>query len=156
MDFKQLLQTMQHIDEGTDVAIDECGEMPTLVQGGPSPDESLNMNLTINSKGANGIRELIDVLKGIDGNEPKDMPSDDDEKLFGTDGSEKAIVIGDDFSNEVDGDAGPTVYSLDALIHQGDKKDRETNKVNGGGNPQVQEALVKSLSSLYEEIKSRK
>lgn len=147
MDFKQLMQKMQQLDEG----LDECGgDMPAaIIQGGPPHEESLNMNLTINSKGADGIRELIDVLKGIGGDadtEPKDIPHDDDSE----------IVIGDSYENELEDDVGPKVFGLDALIHQGDKKDRETNKVNGGGNPQVQEALVKNLSSLYEEIKSRK
>jgi hypothetical protein len=144
MDLKQLMQKMQSIEEGS--SIEECGDMPAIVQGGPPHEESLNMNLTINSKGADGIRDLIDVLKGIGGDEPKDMPHDDDSQ----------IVIGDGFENEVDGDAGPKVFGLDALIHQGDKKDRETNPVNGGGNPQVHETLIQNLASLYEEIKSRK
>jgi hypothetical protein len=148
MDFKQLMQTMQQIEEGTDLQVGECGDMPAIIQGGPPPEESLNMNLTINSKGADGIRELIDVLKGIGGDsdtEPKDMPHDDDSE----------IVIGDNYENKVEGDAGPKVFGIDSLLHQGDKKDRETNPVNGGGNPQVQEALIQHLSSLYEDVKER-
>jgi hypothetical protein len=150
MDFKKLMQKMQHLDEGFEPSFEECGgDMPAaIIQGGPPPEESLNMNLTINSKGADGIRDLLDVLKGIGSDsvhEPKDLPHDDDSE----------IVIGDSYGNEVEGDAGPKVFGLDALLHQGDKKDRETNKVNGGGNPQVQEALIQNLFSLYEEIKSR-
>ena len=146
MDFKKLIQKMQYIDEGIESSIDECGEMPAIIQSSNPPEESLNMNLTINSKGADGIRELIDVLKGIGGDtEPKDIPHDHDSE----------IVIGDSYGNEIKGDAGPKVFGVDALLHQGDKKDRETIKVNGGGNPQVQESLYQSLHSLYEEIKSR-
>jgi hypothetical protein len=156
MDLKQLMQTMKSIEEGCDPAIEECGGMPAaIIQGEQPHEDTLNMNLTINSKGADGIRDLIDVLKGIGGNEPKDSPQDG-ERLFGTDDEEHAIVIGDNYENSINGDAGEKVFPLDALIHQGDKKDREAHKVNGGGNPQVHEALIQNLSALYEEIKSRK
>lgn len=158
MDFKDLLQTMQHIDEGTDPSFDECGSnMPSaIIQGGPLPEESLNMNLTINSKGADGIRELIDVLKGI-GNNDSHTPTrhDDDDKLLGNDEAE--IVIGDDYENEVDGDAGPKVFNLDTLLHQGDKKGKEAPKQAGGGNPWNirHESVVNNLAALYEDVKDR-
>jgi hypothetical protein len=162
MDFKELMQKMQQIDEGVTPSIEECGgDMPAaIIQGGQPPEESLNMNLTINSKGADGIRELIDVLKGIgndSGHEPVHEPKHshhDDEKLFGNDGDEQ-FVIGDSFGNSKQGDAGSHVFNVDTLINQGDKKEREAPKVNGGGNPQVQEALLNHLSSLYENVKER-
>lgn len=154
MDFKKLMQTMQQIEEGNDAPVGECGGMPAIIQSDQPAEESLNMNLTINSKGADGIRELIDVLKGIGGDDHTHAPHDD-AKLFGTDDSEKSIVIGDNFENSVDSDAGPNVFDVNALINQGDKKSREARKVNGGGNPQVHESLITNLSELYEEIKSR-
>lgn len=159
MDFKELMQKMQQIDEGIDTPIEECGgDMPAaIIQGGPPPEESLNMNLTINSKGADGIRELIDVLKGIGGDSNSEpvhtVHHDDDEKLFGNDDEE--IVIGDSFGNSKQGDAGSHVYNVDTLINQGDKKEREAPRVNGGGNPQVHESLVDHLASLYEDVKER-
>lgn len=156
MDFKELMQKMQQIDEGVEMPVDECGgDMPAaIIQGGPPHEESLNMNLTINSKGADGIRELIDVLKGIGGDSHSEPAHRDDKKLFGNDEAE--VVIGDSFGNSKQGDAGSHVFDVDTLINQGDKKERETNPVNGGGNPQVQEALINHLASLYEDIKSRK
>lgn len=155
MDLQQLMQQMKNIEEGLDLPVEECGgDMPAIIQGGPPADDSLNMNLTINSKGSDGLRELINVLKGIGGDEPKDSPQDG-ERLFGTDDEEHAIVIGDNYENSINGDAGEKVFPLDALIHQGDKKDREAHKVNGGGNPQMHETLMQNLSSLYEEIKNR-
>lgn len=161
MDFKDLMQKMYNIDEGIEDQVDECGEeMPTAVIQGPGPtDDSLNMNVTINSKGPDGIRELMNVLKGIGGNEPKDMPGDDDDKLFGIEkGHGKSVVIGDDFENSVEGDEGEHVYDLEAVLTKGNdfaNKNREARKVNGGGNPQVQESLITHLSSLYEEVKDR-
>lgn len=150
MDFKELLQTMQNIDEGIIPAVEECGDMPAaVIQSGHPAEESLNMNLTINSKGADGIRDLLDVLKGIGNDrEPKDIPHDDSE-----------IVIGDDYENSVDGDAGSRVYGTDAVIFKGNdmhNKGRSAAKVNGGENPQIHhESLVLNLSALYEDVKDR-
>jgi hypothetical protein len=162
MDFKELLQTMQHIDEGTEPSIDECSEeMPAaIIQGGHPPDESLNMNLTINSKGADGIRELIDVLKGI-GSDTSSEPTHshhDDKKLLGND--EADIVIGDSFGNSKQGDTGSHVNNLDSMFPVGDdmfSKGGEAPKQAGGGNPWNirHESLVNHLASLYEDVKER-
>lgn len=151
MDFKELMQKMQQIDEGIMPAVEECGDMPSaIIHGGQPPEESLNMNLTINSKGADGIRELLDVLKGIGGDtEPKDLPHDDDSE----------IVIGDDYGNSVEGDAGSKVFGTDAVIFKGNdmhNKGRSAVKVNGGENPQLHhESIVNNLFGLYEEVKNR-
>jgi hypothetical protein len=163
MDFKELMQKMYQIDEGVDTSIEECGgDMPAaVIQSGPAHDESLNMNLTINSKGADGIRELIDVLKGIGGdadNEPTHSPHDD-EKLLGNDEAE--IVIGDSFGNSKQGDKGSKVFDIDAVTPTGNdmfSKGGEAPKQAGGGNPWNirHESLVNHLASLYEDVKSRK
>lgn len=150
MDFKELMQKMQQIDEGIMPAVDECGDMPAaIIHSGQPQEESLNMNLTINSKGADGIRELIDVLKGIGSDtEPKDAPHDDDSE----------IVIGDDYKNSVDGDEGSRVFGTDAVIFKGNdmhNKGRSAAKVNGGENPLFHESLITNLSALYEEVKGR-
>lgn len=167
MDFKELMQKMQQIDEGVEMPIEECdGDMPAaIIQGGPPAEESLNMNLTINSKGADGIRELIDVLKGIGGDtghEPTDhhdhSSHDDDEKLFGNDEAE--VVIGDSFGNSKNGDMGSKVFDIDAVTPTGNdmfSKGGEAPKQAGGGNPWNirHESLVNHLASLYEDVKER-
>jgi len=161
MDFKELMQKMQQLDEGIELPVDECGGMPAaVIQGGPPPEESLNMNLTINSKGADGIRELIDVLKGIGGDshsEPTHEPHDS-EKLFGND--EEDVVIGDSFGNSKHGDRGSKVFDIDAITPTGDdmfSKGGEAPKQSGGGNPWNirHESLVNHLASLYEDVKER-
>jgi hypothetical protein len=148
---------MQDIDEGCDPSIQECGDMPAaIIQGGPPPEESLNMNVTINSKGADGIRDLMNILKGIGGDsdtEPKDMPDNSDDA---------EIVIGDSFKNSIPGDQGSKVFDRDAVIFTGDdlaSKKGGALKTNGGENPQrnhFHESLVTNLFSLYEDVKSRK
>lgn len=158
MDLKNLLQKMQQLDEGCDPSLEECGgDMPVVVQGEQPHDDSLTMNLTINSKGADSIRDLLDVLKGIDGqSEPKDMPHDHN-ALFGNDHDkhdhDDEIVIGDDYGNAKQGDRGSKVFDQDTMFPVGDdlaSKGREALKKNGGGNP-----LAESLHALYEEIKDR-
>jgi hypothetical protein len=162
MDFKELMQKMQQIDEGVELPFDECGDMPAaIIQGGPPAEQSLNMNLTINSKGADGIRDLIDVLKGIgsnDSHEPAHSHHDDDEKLFGNDDAD--IVIGDSFGNAKHGDKGSHVSKLDSMFPVGDdlsSKGGEAPKQAGGGNPWNirHESLVNHLASLYEDVKDR-
>lgn len=164
MDFKDLMQKMHDIEEGFESSIDECGDdMPAaIIQGGPPPaEDNLNMNVTINSKGADGIRELMNVLKGISHNEPKDIPHDDDTKLLGKEKEpDRDIVIGDDFKNAKHGDAGAHVYNIKSVLRHGNDladKHREAVKVNGGGNPMadLNETLVNHLSSLYEDVKLR-
>jgi hypothetical protein len=154
MDFKKLMQTMQDIEEGCDPSIQECGDMPAaIIQGGAPAEESLNMNVTINSKGADGIRDLMNILKGIGGDsdtEPKDIPDDAE------------IVIGDSFKNSKAGDQGSKVFDQNAIIFTGDdfaSKGGGALKTNGGENPRrnhFHESLVTNLFSLYEDVKSRK
>lgn len=151
MDFTQLMQTMKQIDENLDV--DECGgmEMPAVMIGSDDAHaaDSLSMNVTINSKGADSIRDLMDILKGISG-EHHGEPKDDDSE----------IVIGDDYENAVEGDKGSKVFGLDAAVFTGDdlaSKGKEGVKQAGGGNPWNirNESLVTHLSSLYEDVKER-
>lgn len=172
MNFKDLAKKLKEIQDGPDydsgseeeLGVGECGgmEMPVSMVS-PSNEEGmdndLNMNVTINSKGAEGIRDLMNILKGISGDEPKDKPDPDDAILVGNDG-EKDIVIGDDFKNSKKDDKGPHVHKLDSIIFTGDdlaSKGGEAAKQAGGGNPWKirNESLVNHLSALYEDVKER-
>jgi hypothetical protein len=177
MNFKELAHKLQNIQEGRDVecAMGECGDdgmgLPAAIMGITNqshPEESLTMNVTINSKGAGGIRDLMDILKGIDDHSHDDhhgdmkpgMPDDDDgHALFGSDDIE--TVIDDSYKNSAHGDAGPTTFGIDAVTTTGDdmfSKGDEAPKQAGGGNPwnMRNESLVHNLSSLYNDIKTRK
>lgn len=178
MNFKELAHKLQNIQEGRDVecAMGECGnegmEIPAAIMGMTNqsqPDESLTMNVTINSKGSEGIRDLMDILKGIDdhdqddhhGSIPPSMHGDDDDghALFGSEDAE--MVIDDNYKNSAHGDAGPTTFGIDAVTATGDdlfSKGDEAPKQSGGGNPwnMRNESLVHNLSSLYNDIKTRK
>lgn len=169
MNFKDLAKKLKEIQDGEmssseeELGVGECGgmEMPVSMispQQEAHADDSVNMNVTINSKGTEGIRDLMNILKGIGGDDHK-ASSKDDAVLIGNDG-ESEIVIGDDFKNAKHGDKGPKKYDLDSIIFTGDdlsSKGGEAVKQAGGGNPWKirNESLVNHLSSLYEEVKGR-
>lgn len=182
MDFKELAYKLKSIQEGdemfnpfkTDEPVDECGgDMP------PQPAQSsgdVNMNITINGHGADGIRDLMNIIKGIEGNDnggdlhsqpSPAMPKPHGKELFGGDEKSSTVVIGDEYENSVKGGSDAHTYNVRSVLPKGDdlaSKDSEDSKnlkVNGGENPigmrkhQHNESLLRHLSSLYEEIKSR-
>jgi hypothetical protein len=103
------------------------------------------MNVSINGSGAGGIKDLLDVLKNIEqGGGDKDVIVGMDEELTG--GFEDATTAPDE---EV-ADTSMMTRTGNDLASKG----TEAPKVNGGGNP-MQETLVRKLSELYAEVKSR-
>jgi len=142
--------------------VDECGMMPSSM-GSQDQQDSVNMSINMSGSGSGGIRDLLDILRNIEGG--SDSPEVDDlGDLLGKMDSEpdgKVAMIGtkmpvDEFANEPD-----EMYAdVSAVIPTGNdmhSKGREAEKVNGGGNPMGvdEEALLARLASLYESIKSR-
>ena len=149
----------QKVDEEV---VDECGMMPSSM-GSQDQQDSVNMSINMSGSGSGGIRDLLDILRNIEGG--SDSPEVDDlGDLLGKMDSEpdgKVAMIGtkmpvDEFANEPD-----EMYAdVSAVIPTGNdmhSKGREAEKVNGGGNPMGvdEEALLARLASLYESIKSR-
>lgn len=84
--------------------VDECGlpgmgGMPGGMMGNRQPD-SVNMNVSLNAAGAGGIRDLMSILKDIDGDDIEGMGGDD---MGG------AIAIDMDHGPEMDHDEMPAV-----------------------------------------------
>lgn len=148
MDFKDLNKQLLAL---------ECGDMPTMPIQYQQP-ETINMNVAINGQGKNSIKDIIDILRNIDGDETQsDSEPDDDDILLGKLAGDE-IVIGDeydDYANNVD----TNVYDVDSIIPTGDdlsSKGKEAPKQAGGGNPfNLKETLRSKLSDLYFEVKSR-
>ena len=135
--------------------VEECGmgPMPSMNQ---EQQDTVTMNLSMNGSGSGGIRDLLDILKNIDG---EDGGEEQLGKLMGKMGKEPIIgdadMPMDEYANSPDeaygtvGDVTPTGNDLHS-------KGAEAEKVNGGGNPfGVDEDLVNRLASMYESIKSR-
>lgn len=150
-----------------EVVADECGMGP---MGSMSQQDNVNMNVNMSGSGAGGIRDLLDILKNLDGGSDEhgdghdlgDLIDKMDEpempKPMGM-AMKKPIVVGDDmpvdeFANEPDEMYAPAqaVTPTGNDLHS---KGAEFPKVNGGGNPMTMEALLHRLDNLYQEIKSR-
>jgi hypothetical protein len=143
-------------------SIEECGDMPMGMMGMSShqgQQDSVTMNISMNGSGAGGIRDLMSILRDIEGSDNADVHSHDVSKLFGGDDIEVA------FDEEMDGGFGSATTApstatagIDAVTATGNdlaSKGIEAPKVNGGGNP-MHEALTSRLHQMYQEIKEAK
>lgn len=160
MDFNQIYKKIRAISE--DVSLDECPGNDTAQPQEPS--QSVNMNVTMNAQGPEGIRDLIGVLRNIETGDS----TDDQEELVSVpgelddfDNTEIDIdrgIIDDSYSNSAD---RTVTMGVDSVTSTGNdmhsKGGPEPRKPSGGGNPyrSVDEALVRRLGNLYSEIKGR-
>ena len=136
--------------------VEECGlpgmsSMPSGMMGSPKQSDSVTMNVSMNGSGAGGIRDLMDILRNLDG-----------EKSSGhADGADIVLGVEEDgadgnFTN-ASTEPDPTMYDMDTVLPTGDdihSKGSEAPKVNGGGNP-LAETLMARLSAHYQSIKER-
>lgn len=126
--------------------------MMGMRSGTPPQPDSINANVSLNASGKGGIRDLMDILRNIDG-EKEEMPG------FG-DADADVIVkkmsppmgLDDDFDNAPD-----EIYQgIDAVTRTGGdlhSKGIEKPAVAGGGNPMAVESLKEKLQSHYNRIK---
>ena len=153
----------------------ECGGMMGGMMGSPSTPP-VTMNVSINASGTENIRDLMDLLQGVDGGDgdavagpvgvvsvsgdsdgPSDKFGDDDADDLDREMDKIEVDEISDPANAPDEQYGSvsdvTAKGNDLNSHGGN----EAEKVNGGGNPydQVSEGLMAQLQNLYTEIKSR-
>ena len=84
MDFKKLLQTISDLDQNKQILkesnqpVEECGIMPSIggmgMMGGDN-HPPITMNVSMNATGPEGIRNLLNVLKGNGDDAPSDAMS---------------------------------------------------------------------------------
>ena len=137
-------------------SMEECGgDMMPHPMSAPKQSDSVTMNVSMNGSGKGGIRDLLNVLKDIEGG--TDDHSDADDAIFGKAGDievKDEPLLGDEYANSAD---NTVTLDIDAVTPTGDdlhSKGAEAEKVNGGGNPfNVDESLVARLSDLYKTIK---
>lgn len=140
-----------------DQSVEECGMGPGPM-GMPPRDEPVTMNVTMNARGGESIRDLLDILTGK-------MSGGDDDSIEGPKGVIVApggmgdVDIDEKYANEPDEEVKP----MTDVIPTGDdlaSKGKEAPKVNGGGNPFAvnefdESAFRQQLRNLYQEVKSR-
>jgi hypothetical protein len=138
-----------------DTDVEECGmpgmtNMPSGMMGSPKQQDNVTMNVSMNGSGAGGIRDLMSILKDLEGGQSRG----DKDMIIG---------VGETGSDGGFGDATTSpnqrTAPISAVVPTGNdihSKGAEAEKVNGGGNPfNVDESLVARLSTLYTEVKSR-
>jgi hypothetical protein len=132
--------------------VDECGPMgmpgmPDMSRPTPQQD-SVNMNVSMNGSGANGIRDLMDLLRnleqgGMDHDHSGEPIEIEMEPMFGDEMDEEQLA---NSPNEKYAPMSRMTATGDDLHSAGD----EEPKVNGGGNPM--ETLVAKLQELYDTM----
>jgi hypothetical protein len=131
--------------------VEECGDMPMMASMGgmgasPSQQDNVSMNVSLNGSGSGGIKDLMNILKGIEDNADGDV----EVAIAGSDVDDLENAFDEEFANSPDEQVQP----VDAVLPTGDDlhgQGAEAPKVNGGGNP-MQETLKLQLSRLYTEI----
>jgi hypothetical protein len=131
--------------DGDDMLTGECGGMMPQ-QSTPKQANSVTMNVSMNGSGADGIKDLLDIIRNVQSKGEQDSD---------------AVLVGIGAEESIDGDFGsattqpnptavPTPDSGDDLH----REKEEYPKANGGGNPmRMHETLVAKLSQKYSEIK---
>ena len=156
MNFSDIYKKIRSIDEGQMPAdVEECGDMMSL----PMPTEhgqsdSVTMSVSMNGSGDGGIRDLMNILKGIENVGEPHGDHDATDVVFGGEMEPEM----EEFSNSMAGASTQAYFPQSAVTDIGSndgRGDHEAEKVNGGGNPynQVSEELVGKLQELYNQFK---
>jgi len=137
------------LDLFTESAVSECGGMPMMGgmdMGAPKQQDNVTMNVSINGSGAGGIKDMLNILRGIEDNGEEVAVAID-----GGDMGDLENAFDEEYANSPQEQTAP----VDAVLPTGDDlhgQGAEAPKVNGGGNP-MQETLKLQLDRLYTEIK---
>lgn len=181
MNFQDLLTKIKQIDEGGVVecgdeiekapkpglrsgemplmgekSIEECGDMPGDLMHPPKQQDNVTMNVSMNGSGAGGIKDLIGILRNIEGG-TSSHGDDHDNVLVGMDETQPDGGFG-----STDNEKNTTTLDISAMTgsgndlhgNQGDHNDDRYAGFAPVANP-VSESLVNKLTDLYNEVKSR-
>jgi hypothetical protein len=165
---ERLSSTLSGTDSGAKVstnvekekkpANETCGDMmpPTtsMSHDHPAQSDSVTMNVSMNGSGDGGIRDLMNILKGIENVGDPHADHDAVDVVFGGEMEPEMEA----FANSMAGASSQKTFPQSAVTDIGSndgRGDHEAPKANGGGNPytQVSEELVDKLQELYSQFK---
>jgi len=177
MNLQDLMLKMKAIEEGKDVSVEECGDMPmpaAIMHAEPQKQpDNVTMNISMNGQGAGGIKDLMDIIRSIEkGGSDHDEPlmgepsekHSHEEPLMGDEKDfEEAVDDAQTFANSPHGTSGTQVKGIDAVTATGDdmnSKGKMNPHYSPGNNTlrqstTVHEGLVEKLQAHYEEVKTR-
>ena len=160
MNFADLYKKISNIDKGImeDVSLEECPSEDKPEMEHEKQPSSVSASLNINGQGADGIRDMISILRDIEQHKYDDAGEEDGEIIFG--GDLEDSYMEDGYENSIMGGSEPEVYGVGAITKKGNDLNshggNETPKVSGGGNPYpIKESLLGELAKLYQDVKLR-
>jgi hypothetical protein len=203
MNLQDLITKLQKIEEGappvapvstdlggagaSDEGIEIIGSpMPSIMGHSepPKQQDSINMNVSLNGSGAQGVKDLMNILRDIENGVAHDEPVHGEPspaEPSHDDGAETDPLLGDmvhsmehdapeeveeeqgeTWGNSVHGDQGAHTKGVDAVTGSGDDMNSK-GKLSPlarapGSNTMVHhyhESIVANLQAMYEEIKNR-
>jgi hypothetical protein len=147
-------QQPAQMEAASALGLNECGDM--MPNSPPQQQDNVDMNVTLHGSGPGGIRDLMSILRDIEGKDSNGGTSVDPQA------DDLEIMVGDmeeEYGNSAPDASGPQTASIQDVTNVG-------TTTNGGdhtrnrqaGLPQanahaMHEAVVDRLSQLYAEIK---
>ena len=160
---------LTHADpELSEQTVEECGG-PMVIggpAGSPNQQDSVNLSINMNGSGKGGIKDILDILRGIEGGdrEPEiELPGlelDIDSLGHGSDehGHEEHEKLMGDVGEELSNEPDEMYAAPDAAVHNGEDLNKSKamfRRAQPGDNAMATESLKVQLQNLYQEIKSR-
>jgi hypothetical protein len=163
----------------TEEALGECGmdgiasvsSMSAIAPDAAKQQDSVSMTMNVNGQGAGGIRDILNILRDLDGSGGSSVPAiqgaggptDFDNGMempfnitkIGPD-TTTVTPKQEEFGNSADGDSGSKYYGVDAVTASGDDMHR-SGQVGRGVNPRlsnVSEAIADRLKAHYHRVKN--
>lgn len=159
MNFADLYKKISNIDNGIveDVSLAECPCDDKPEMGHEKQHNSVSASLNINGSGADGIRDMMSILRDIEQHDYENG-EEGDEIIFGDD--EEGSYMEDGYENSIMGGSDPEVFDIGSITQTGNDHHshggNEIRKPAGAGNPYpIRESLLGELANLYQEIKFR-
>ena len=134
------------------INMEECGDM---MPHSPAQPDNVDMNVTLHGSGPGGIRDLMSILRDLEGKDSNGAMTVDPHA------DDLEIMVGDmeeEYGNSAPGATGPQTASVQAVtnvgspINGGDSRPRQAGLPQGHAHP-MHETVKSKLQQQYDTIK---
>jgi hypothetical protein len=157
-DDKETSESLDQLVDEVETEMDECGMGSMNSMSSPMKQtDNVSMNLSMNGSGSGGIRDLMNILRNLDGDDSGmdsmgdmgDSDMDSEPVLI----AKKTPIIDDDYANSPD---EVTDMSAQFPSDHGNDLHKEKNSFSDkpyrGDNPMAVEGLRQQLGELYQQL----
>ena len=155
MNFSDIYKKIRSIDEGSQMAppsapempIEECGMEAVMPHSTPAQPDNVDMNVTLHGSGPGGIRDLMSILRDLEGKDSNGDISVDPHA------DDLEIMVGDmeeEYGNSAPDSSGTQTASIQDVTNVG-------TTTNGGDHTRNRQAGLPQANahSMQEAVKSR-